>query len=121
MPLILSDEHSEALREKCMDGLQSVLTDLARPDLVRDPAAAAVEGEVFRRLLEALDNEQIKLPDEEMREHFGRVAASYDRMENAEEIITIHDANELLLGILDGSRPEGEGVSSPGPRWISGD
>ncbi len=121
VPLILSDEHREAIREDCMNGLQSVLTDLATPTLVPDPAAVAVEGEVFRRLLEALDAEEIQVPDEEIRERIGRLAASYDRMENAEEIITAHDAHDLLLGVLDGSREEGEGVRSPGSRWLDGD
>lgn len=44
VPLILSDEHREAIREDCMNGLQSVLTDLATPALVSDPAAVAIEG-----------------------------------------------------------------------------
>jgi hypothetical protein len=121
VPLILSDEHREALRDDCMNVLQAILTDLKTPTRLRDPIANAVEAEVFRRLLEALDREQIQIPDEEMRERIGRLAASYYRMENAEEIITTHDAHELLLGILDGSREEGEGVKSPGPRWVDGD
>ena len=118
VPLILSEEHREALREDCMNGLQAILSDLKTPTLVRDPIANAAEGEVFRRLLEALDTEEIQVPDEEMRERIGRLADGYYRMENAEEIITIHDAHELLLGILDGSREEGEGVGSPEPGWL---
>ena len=118
VPLILSEEHREALRQKCLDVLQGILADLARPTLLDDPVATAVEGEVFRRLLEALDSEEIQVPDEEMRECISGLSSSYYKMENAEEIITTHDANELLLGILDGSREEGEGVASPKPGWL---
>jgi hypothetical protein len=121
VPFILSDEHREALRDDCMNGLQAILADLKTPTRLRDPIANAVEAEVFRRLLEALDTEQIQVPDEEMRERMGRLAASYDEMENVEEVMTFHDAHELLLGILDGSREEGEGVKAPGPRWIADD
>jgi hypothetical protein len=121
IPLILSDEHRDAIREDCLSGLQSVLDDLRTPDRLPDPGAAAREGEVFRRLLEALDREEIVVPDEEMRARFERLAESYDTNENVEDIVNARDALRLLLGILDGSREEGEGVKSPGSRWIDGD
>ncbi len=121
VPLILSDEHRDAIREDCMSGLQSVLDDLRTPDRLPDPGAAAREGEVFRRLLEALDREEIVVPDEEMRTRFERLAESYETNENVEDIVNARDALRLLLGILDGSREEGEGVRSPGSRWLDGD
>ena len=118
VPLILSEEHREAIREDCMSGLQSVLDDLRTPDRLPDPGAAAREGEVFRRVLEALDREEVAVPDEEMRARFERLAESYDTNENVENIVNARDALRLLLGILDGSREEGEGVGSSEPGWL---
>jgi hypothetical protein len=121
VPLILSDEHREAIREDCLSALRCVLDDLRTPDRLPDPAATAGEGEVFRRLLEALDREEISVPDEEMRARIERLSESYDRTVDVEEIMATRDAHKLLLGVLDGSREEGEGVRSPGSRWLDGD
>jgi hypothetical protein len=109
-----------ALREDCISGLYGVLEDLTTPDRVRDPIATAREGLVFRRLLEALFDEQITLPDEEMRERFERLSESYDRMEEAEAVVTNHMAHRALLGVLDGSG-DAEAGGPPGPGWIPGD
>lgn len=120
VPFILSDAQSVVLREDCISGLYGVLEDLTTPDLVRDPIATAREGLIFRRLLEALFDEQITVPDEEMRERFERLSESYDRMEEAQEVITTNAAHRSLLGVLDGSGDEETG-GSPGPGWIPGD
>lgn len=61
------------------------------------------------------------MPDEEMRARIESLSESYVRNENVVEIMTTHDAHSLLLGVLDGFREEGEGVKSPGPRWVDGD
>jgi hypothetical protein len=108
------------LREDCISGLYGVLEDLTTPDRVRDPIATAREGLIFRRLLEALFDEEITVPDEEMRERFERLSESYDRMEEAQEVITTNAAHRSLLGVLDGSGGE-EAGGSPGPGWIPGD
>lgn len=121
VPLILSDARRDALRKDCLSALRGVLDDLRTPERLPDPGAAACEGEVFRRLLEALDREEIAVPDEEMRTLFERLPESQDREEKVEEIVNARDAISLLLGILDGSRLEGEGAREPGPRWVHGD
>ncbi len=120
VPFILPDAQAVALREDCVSGLYGVLEDLTIPDRVRDPVATAREGLIFRRLLEALFDGQITVPDEEMRERFERLSESYDRMEEAEEVMTNHAAHRALLGVLDGSGDEETG-GSPGPGWIPGD
>jgi hypothetical protein len=110
VPLILPDDEREALREDCLGALHGILDDLGWPDRLREPIVTAREGEVFRRLLEALDEEQIALPDEEMRKRIDRLSESYDEMEDHDEIATRHAAHEALLGVLAGGRPSGEEV-----------
>ncbi|MBS1889326.1 MAG: hypothetical protein JSU06_19275 [Actinobacteria bacterium] len=102
VPLILPDAQRETLREMCLDSLHGILDDLATPDRLRDPSFTSREGEVFRRLLEALDSEEIQLPDREMRERIGRLSESYDEMEEAAEVIATHEAHHALLRVLDG-------------------
>jgi hypothetical protein len=120
VPLILDDAHREALRENCLSALHGVLGDLKNPDRLSDPVATAREGEVFRRLVEALFDEQITVPDEEMREQMQRLSENYDQAENADEILAAHDAHQELLAVLDGSE-DAEAGGSPGPGWIPGD
>lgn len=130
VPLTLPDDQRGAIREDCLSALHGVLDDLATPDRLRDPAFTAREGEVFRRLLEALDSEEIQIPDEEMRARVRRLSDSYDDMENAAEVISTHEAHHALLRVLDGSvEEEGEdgredekddAPSSPGPGWLPG-
>lgn len=127
VPLILPDDQRKALREDCHSTLQGVLDDLATPDRLRDPAFTASEGQVFRRLLEALDSGEIRIPDREMRERVGHLSDSFDEIENAEEVIAGHEARHALLRILDGSvgeqkdGGEDEAPRSPGPGWLPGD
>ncbi len=121
VPLILADAQRAALREDCLSALWGILDDLAKPDRLRDPAVTAAEGEVFRRLLEALDDEQITVPDQEMRARIARLSESFDAMENAEKVIATHEAHLALLRVLDGSEEEEEALPSPGPGWLPGD
>jgi hypothetical protein len=93
------------LRELCLSALHGLLGDLARaPERLRDPAATAREGEVFRRLLEALDKKEIEVPDEEMRARLDRLSDNYDETEDYEEVSTNHDAHRAILRVL--TRPE---------------
>jgi hypothetical protein len=61
VPLLLADSHKEALREECLSAIHGVLGDLATSGL-RDSAVTASAGEVYRRLLEGLDAEEIQVP-----------------------------------------------------------
>jgi DNA-binding XRE family transcriptional regulator len=121
VPLLLADDQRKALREDCLNVLHGVLGDLAKPERLRDPAFTAAEGEIFRRLMEALDYEEITVPDEEMRARIARLSESYDKMESAEEVIATHAAHHALLRVLDGTEEVEEALRSPGPGWIAGD
>jgi hypothetical protein len=121
VPLILSEEHQQVIRDDCLAGLYRVLGDLTKPDLLPDPVASAREGEGFRRLLEALDEEEVSVPDGELEAHFQRLSESFDLSEDEPEIRTAHDARIMLLRVLEGSGEDQEGVPSPGPKWLAGD
>jgi hypothetical protein len=128
VPLILPDNQNEALREDCLSALHGVLDDLASPDLLRDPGVTAGEGEVYRRLLEALDSEEIRVPDEEMAALIRRESDLYYKAVDAKEVVARHEANHALLRVLGGSteeedeeEEEDEAERSPGPGWLGGD
>jgi hypothetical protein len=124
---ILPDAQKEILRQEFHSGLHGILSDLRIPHALRDPVDNAREGEVFRRLLAALDGEEIVVPDEEAKERIDRLAASYDEMEAHEEVATTHDAHEALIRFLGGEgcgAPEDEKdepSGNPGPGWDTDD
>ena len=127
VPLLLSDSHKQALRGECLSALHGVLDDLADPDRLRDPVVTASAGEVYRRLLEALDAEEIEVPDEGMRKLLGREFDRYRKDVEADEVMARGGAHLALLAILDGAVEEereddtDEELRSPGPAWIPGD
>ncbi|MBS1892149.1 MAG: hypothetical protein JST59_12705 [Actinobacteria bacterium] len=123
VPLHLPDDQRETLRETCLSALHGILGDLTRPALLGDPAATAREGEMFRRLLEALDAEEIRVPDEELRERLALLSERYAAAENAEEINRTLAAHRSVLEVLDGSvgKEEDETLRPPGPGWLPGD
>jgi hypothetical protein len=127
VPLLMADAHRAALRNDCLNALHGILDDLGKPDRLHDPGVTAREGEVFRRLLEALDSEEIHIPDEEMRARIERLSDSYDDLENAEEVIATHGAHRALLRVLEGSAEEDEednedeSAGPPEPGRLPGD
>src|ERR1700743_3053115 len=123
VPLRMADDQRETLRETCLSALHGILDDLTRPALLADPAGTAREGEIFRRLLEALDTEEIRVPDEELRARISRLSERYAETEEAEEINTTLDAHRVVQEVLDGSvgAEEDGSLRPPGPGWFPGD
>jgi hypothetical protein len=128
VPLRLSDPHKEALRDECLSALHGVLGDLAIPDRLRDPTVTASAGEVYRRLLEALDAGEIRVPDEEMRALLGREFDLYRKAEKVDEVMSRRGAHLAILSVLDCPAAERQdddeadrSMPSPGPRWLPGD
>ena len=126
VPLLLADDHKEALRSECLSALHGVLDDLANPDRLRDSAVTASAGEVHRRLLEALDAGEIQVPDEEMRKLLGREFDLYKENVDAEGVMSRRGAHLALLSVLDSAVEErdddaDEELRSPGPVWLPGD
>jgi hypothetical protein len=126
---VLADVHRKALREECFSALHGVLDDLATPARLREPAVTASAGEVYRRLLEALDAEEIQVPDEEMRTLLVREFDLCRKAEEVDEVVSRHGAHLALLGVLEGATGEGEeegkeqdeAERTPGPGWLLGD
>ena len=93
-----------------------------------DPLATASAGEVYRRLLEDLDAEEIQAPDEEMRKLLGREFNRYRKDVEADEVIAEGGGRSpsRLLSVLNSAVEEerdddpDEELRSPGPAWRTG-
>ena len=99
----LATEQTVILRSDLFGGLTGALLDLRRPERLDDPAATAGEGAVYARLLEALDQGEVALPDEEARAEVEKIAASFDKANAYSWVSTIHDAHHALLDVLGGA------------------
>jgi hypothetical protein len=128
VPFFLPDAQREALRSYFNSALHGILGDLRTPRALRDPVDTAREGEVFRRMLGALDEEEITVPDEEAKKRIERVAEGFDEAEEYEAVSTLHDAHGALIRLLGGEEeapaPDAkEDIPSgnPGPAWIADD
>jgi hypothetical protein len=101
VPLGLPVEQVAILRDDLLSWLHGIGQDLKFRDSLRDPAATVREGEAFRRLLWALDANEIELPDEQAHLALERAARAYDRASGYSETVVVHDAHQALLGVLD--------------------
>ncbi|MBS1863290.1 MAG: hypothetical protein JSS68_16455 [Actinobacteria bacterium] len=90
------------LRDDLCGGLAGLLEDLEKPERLPDSEAAVSEVAIFRRLLTALDEGRIALPDEEARLRIGRLAEGFDQASDYGPISATHDAHRALLTILGG-------------------
>ena len=106
VPLAIPPEQIVLLRTDLFGGLTGVLEDLRRPERLRDPVGSAAEGATLLRLLEALDQGRVALPDEDARALIGRMAESYDRANGYGPIVATHDAHRALLSLLAGADVE---------------
>lgn len=102
MPVDLSVEQTEILQDVLLGWLAGIEDDLAwSPDSLRDPEATVREADAFRRLLTALDVQEIEIPDEGARSALAGAAHGYDEAIDYVRIIAPHDAHHALLAILD--------------------
>jgi hypothetical protein len=102
VPIHLPDSQAGILRSDMLDWLAGIEHDLARfLGGLRDPKATVREAEAFRRLLVALDAQEIELPDKEARVALAGAADGYDHASGYTEIAAVHDAHQALLAILD--------------------
>jgi hypothetical protein len=104
VPLRLPIEQVTILRGDFLSWLGGIDDDLNSSARLRDPEATVREGEALRRLLLALDANEIELPDEEARRVLDRAARGFDQASGYEEIAATHDAHRVLLEVLDEGR-----------------
>jgi hypothetical protein len=104
--LDIPPEQIALLRRDLFGSLTGVLEDLRRPERLRDPVGSAAEGAILLRLLEALDQRRVALPDEGARALIGRMAEGYDRANGYGPIVATHDAHRALLSLLGGADVE---------------
>lgn len=79
----------------CLEGVSG---DLRRPDQVPDLEKARREADAYERLLAALDESEIVLPDEAAREAVEVMVLAIEEDTDYRQIIAEHDA---LFGLLD--------------------
>jgi hypothetical protein len=100
VPVDLPPAQTEILREELLGWLAGIEEDLEAGLRPPDRAASIEEGQAFGRLLAALDQHEIRLPDEEARSTLERAAAGYDLASDYERIVAVHDAHHALLSVL---------------------
>ena len=99
VPLDLTVEQTEILRGELLAWLAGIEEDLAT-EPPPDPGALNREADAFRRLLTALDNGEIELPDLDACSALGRAAEGYDEACGYERAVAVHDAHHALLALL---------------------
>jgi hypothetical protein len=101
VPIHLPDAQAGILKGDLLDWLAGIEHDLARfRGGLRDPQATVREAEAFRRLLVALDSNEIELPDDDARTALAGAADGYDDASGYTGIAAVHDAHHALLAIL---------------------
>jgi hypothetical protein len=102
VPLDLPDPQVKILRGTLTSCLEGVSGDLKTPDRVPDPEKARREADAYQRLLAALDQGQIIVPDDAAREAVEAMVLSVEEDTDYAEIIAEHDALFGLLSLLSG-------------------
>ncbi len=101
VPVHLAQDQAEILRDELFGWLAGIEEDLDTGRLA-DPGGVNREGDAFRRLLVALDTQEIELPDEAACSALGRAAEGYDAASGYRRVLAVHDAHHAMLAILTG-------------------
>jgi hypothetical protein len=101
VPVDLPDHQIEILSDELLGWLAGIEEDLESADRLPDPGAVISEADAFRRLLTALDDGEIEVPDPEARSVLGAAAEGYDEANAYTRIVAVHDAHHALLAVLD--------------------
>jgi hypothetical protein len=106
-PINLPVEQTAILRRELKGWIGGIEEDLAHPKALPDRNAVLREVEAFRRLLAAVDDGEIALPDEEARAAMAKAAEGHDETVGYERITAAHDAHRALLDVLGGPSRDG--------------
>lgn len=96
----IPDRQRQLLRDIFDAGL-SAATEAAEHS---DSDGALVRAATYRRLLEAVDGGEIKVPDEQARAIVEEIAIATDEENQYSLVVAEHDALHILLGLLGGAR-----------------
>jgi hypothetical protein len=107
VPLNLPAAQTAILRDDLSGWIAGIEEDLNHPNDLLDRTAALGEARAFRRLLAALDAEEIRLPDEDARAAMEKAADGYDVAAGYERAIAVRDAYRALLDLLGGADQRG--------------
>lgn len=106
VPLEPPDSQAKILRDTlgiCLDGVRG---DLKTPELMPNPERARREADAYERLLAALDQGSIALPDQEAREAVAVIVLAFEKDNEYPRLIAEHDALVGLLDLLGGVSAE---------------
>jgi hypothetical protein len=105
VPVDLPVRHAAILHDELNGWIAGIEEDLAGPRALPDREALTREAEAFGRLLAALDDGEIALPDEEARAALARAAEGYAQAADYGRSTAVHDAHHALLVVLAGTTP----------------
>ena len=105
-PLDLPDSQAKILRDTLGICLGGVRGDLKVPESMPNPERARREADAYARLLAALDQGSITLPDQEAREAVEEIVRSFEKDEDYLRLVAEHDALSRLLDLLGGTKAE---------------
>jgi hypothetical protein len=103
VPLDLPDPQVKILRGTLTDCLEGVSGDLEAPEQMPNPEKARREADAYERLLAALADGVIVLPDEAAREAVEVMVLAVEEDTDYQQIIAEHDALFGLLALLGGT------------------
>jgi hypothetical protein len=100
VPVDLPPAEAGILRTELVGRLDGIELDLAHPEPLEDREASVREADAFRRLLTALDQSEIALPDEDARDALDKAAEGYDEASGYVRVCAVHNAHHALLSLL---------------------
>jgi len=103
VPLDLPASQVKILRGTLTDCLEGVSGDLKTPEQMPNPAKARREADAYERLLAALAEGVIVVPDEAAREAVEVMVLAVEEDTDYQQIIAEHDALFGLLALLGGT------------------
>ncbi len=106
VPLELPDSQAKILRDTlgiCLDGVRG---DLRAPESMPNPERARREADAYERLLAALNQGSITLPDQEARETIEVIVLALEKDNDYLRLVAEHDALSRLLDLLGGVKAE---------------
>ncbi|HET9814079.1 MAG TPA: hypothetical protein VFP57_10555 [Sphingomicrobium sp.] len=103
--LDLQDAQALILRSDLGAWIESLEADLRDPDRLEDPHRTRADLDGYRRLLDAVKEGGIRVPDPEAARLLREAADAHDEESGYAEVVATHDAMHALLAAL----AEGEG------------